>query len=540
MLMNSRFSRVALAAWIAAPATFAAAPQSASLVATGPDVIVGDVSGISSWGSVGGVSSFSLGTTSCNVGDAELNWISGTNDHPVIAQNIYRIENGVLEQVGQSWLKHGFAALQGSLCGSCTPSGSGSRLGVGCSDPYGSGLNGSQGRLGPRFEVNPFTGVFAYPHFAQGMTGNDTYKRIQVANADIDTSLHPGAQFIGEAQYVAKDDAAAGNGDNNVSWRPLNVTGQSGGAWQMQTTSSTRREETALHAWQEYVPTVQVVVVATPGDGRFVVGSHATDNGDGTWHYEYAVFNMTSERCAGSFSVPIAAGVTLSNIDFHDVDYHSGEPFDGTDWIGTFGGASVDWSTEDFAVNANANAIRWGTTYNFRFDASSEPADGVATIGLFKPGGQSSVTVDVCVPSLDDGSGAQAYCQTSPNSISSGARMFSFGSLSLSSNTFELISDFGIPGGSGLFYYGPNQIQTSFGDGFRCVGGQTFRLNPVVQADAFGTATLPVDFTQPPTGSGAGLITPGSTWNFQHWYRDVMAGMSGFNLSDGLSVTFAP
>jgi hypothetical protein len=38
----------------------------------------------------------------------------------------------------------------------------------------------------------------------------------------------------------------------------------------------------------------------------------------------------------------------------------------------------------------------------------------------------------------------------------------------------------------------------------------------------------------------AELITPGSTWTFQFWYRDLAAGGAGFNLSNELSATFCP
>ena len=31
-----------------------------------------------------------------------------------------------------------------------------------CSDSYSAGLNGAQSGLGPKFEVNPTTGVFPY------------------------------------------------------------------------------------------------------------------------------------------------------------------------------------------------------------------------------------------------------------------------------------------------------------------------------------------------------------------------------------------
>ncbi len=155
----------------------------------GPDVIVGDLFDIMKWGTLAGVTSYSLGTYSCNIGDEPLQWISGTNRHPVIGQNVYRMENGRFEQVGMSWLKHGFTALTDSLCCTCINPGTGSLLGVGCADPYTASLNGSQSRLGPRFEVNPWTGVFAYPFTSQGQTGDVLHKRIQIANSDIDPAL---------------------------------------------------------------------------------------------------------------------------------------------------------------------------------------------------------------------------------------------------------------------------------------------------------------------------------------------------------------
>ena len=193
----------ALSTLFAAGLIAAAAPASAQ---TGADVIVGSIPNISNYGaSPEGRLAYALGTTSCNVGTAEqrLHWFANSNQHPVIGQNIYRIENGRFEQIGTSWLKHGFTALQQNLCGSCQSSGTGSRLGVGCSDPYSSGLNGSQGGLGPRFQVNAFTGAFPYPYFAQGQSGDRAFKRIQIPNDDVDPGLHPTATYWGEAQYVA-------------------------------------------------------------------------------------------------------------------------------------------------------------------------------------------------------------------------------------------------------------------------------------------------------------------------------------------------
>ena len=57
-----------------------------------------------------------------------------------------------------------------------------------------------------------------------------------------------------------------------------------------------------------------------------------------------------------------------------------------------------------------------------------------------------------------------------------------------------------------------------------------------VENAANNVITHQVDLPNPPTAMG--LITAGSTWNFQAWYRDPAAGGAFFNLSDGFEVTF--
>ncbi len=105
----------------------------------GPDVMVWTLSNIRNWGTEGEITAFSVGTVSCNIGDEELSWRnSGPNadKHPVIGGNLYRLKDGHFEQLGQSWLKHGFCALDGNACVGCQANGSCNWLGVGCSDPY--------------------------------------------------------------------------------------------------------------------------------------------------------------------------------------------------------------------------------------------------------------------------------------------------------------------------------------------------------------------------------------------------------------------
>jgi len=88
----------------------------------------------------------------------------------------------------------------------------------------------------------------------------------------------------------------------------------------------------------------------------------------------------------------------LTNIGFHDVDYHSGEPFSPDDWPNSRAANAITWSTTPFSTNENANALRWATLYNFRFDANAPPTARSGTLGLFKPRTSSQASVSTIGP----------------------------------------------------------------------------------------------------------------------------------------------
>ena len=132
----------------------------------------------------------------------------------------------------------------------------------------------------------------------------------------------------------------------------------------------------------------------------------------------------------------------------------------------------------------------------------------------------------------------QSYCSTAPNSLGGGAFISTQGSTSVGANDLTLVAQSASPGQFGVFYYGSAQIEVPFGDGYRCVGGSTFRFAPVPTSSPFGDASWQLDLNAPP--EPAGQILAGSIWNFQFWYRDPAFGGAGFNLSNGLSATFIP
>jgi len=366
-------------------------------------VIVGDLTGPANYGANGSYEALALGTTSCNMGTANLNWHSNTNQHPVIGGELYRYKvvdgSGRFEQVGISWLKHGFYALSQTLCCTGCQGTDGSQLGVRCSDPYTASRNGQQSGLGPRYQVNASTGYFTYPP-PRPSGGNAG--RVEVLVSDLEATAGGGARYFGNAQYIAPDDAAAGNDNNNSSYKEISVSG-SGSAWTFGFIGSTVREVPAVKAWASCEAGVTSRNLQIAGDGLVILNYKTTNLGGGQYHYEYALYNMNSHNSVRSFSIPIANDVNVTNIGFHDVGYRAGDGEggvnrDGTDWTATNSGGSLTWSTSTFAQNPNANALRWGTTYNFRFDADTPPMTDTLTLGLFRNGGATTSTIDVPSP----------------------------------------------------------------------------------------------------------------------------------------------
>jgi hypothetical protein len=400
------------------PLQHALSPGVPTLV-PGPDVIVGDVESVVQFGNNATQVGLAIGTDSCDNGDQPVDWFAlPQTDHPVVPQNLYRMSGGAdnterFEQIGQSWMKHTFLALEERVCGTCNTNGcaTGTHLCPGCSDPYVADLNGNQGQIGSRAWVNPFTGSF--PSNANDHSGHNhdgVSHRILVNMSDIDTTQNPGATYFGEAAYISPHEYTwcqshldQCNMFNNFSHRHFTV---SGGPtfFTFTPVSSTVRMQPAIMAWAATDATVNQIEPDPGNDGIFFVGYKVTGPTAGVWHYEYALFNMNLDRAIQSFSVPLAPGVNLSNIGFHAPPQHPGWAHDGTagdagysstPWSNDYqpGNTSIAWNCETNAQNQNANAIRWGTLYNFRFDADQPPNPTDATVGFFKTGSPIEVLI---------------------------------------------------------------------------------------------------------------------------------------------------
>jgi hypothetical protein len=392
----------------------------------GPDVIAGDLSSLLQFGSNGAQVGLAMGTDTCNGGDQALNFFAMPNtDHPVLAQNLYRMSGGTannerFEQIGQSWGAHGFFALQSNGCGfGCIPAPDGTHLGAGCSTADTAGINSGPNNLGSRAWLNPFTGFF--PSTANDHTGHThtgTSHRILVNGSDLDTTMNPGATYYAEIQLVTPHESAwcqahpgQCNMFNNASHRQFSVAGTT--SFTFSPIGSTVRMIPAIDAWPG--ATIRTIEPAPGVDGRAFLAYKVTGPVAGLYHYEYAIYNQNLDRGIQSFSVPRLlipdiSGAELGgeqNVGFHAPPQHPGFPADGTQGNAGFSSAewtfdpsvtSLTWTSETFAQNPNANAIRWGTLYNFRFDSTTSPVASNATVGFFKAGAPITVAIEGPAP----------------------------------------------------------------------------------------------------------------------------------------------
>ena len=429
----------------------------------GPDITLCQVYGLSSFGRVGtypnGTSGLALATTSWNIGTVNAKWEqSPDSDHPPIGMDLFRlrsyIENGVslqrFEQIGQSWLKHGFFALSNEQCGAHPWAGqngvpawtgqcqgtNGTSLGVGCTDTYSSGLNAQQSNLGPRFEVNPWTGMWHYDNsmFELGGPSNTGIRRrLQVRDQDLIPPQGQGYSLFAQAYYVAADDVDV---MNSAGWKSVGTYQWTGSAWTFNLSAETVDEVSgfAYDAWggarktmvAQQLPIVEHWTATNQGiqaspDGRAVILSKVFNLNNGKYRYEFAVFNIDMDRQIQSFKVPVSEQVNVTNVGFSIVLNHDepntysfltgpnqrfiGPPVNNAPWTNTRTSNAVEWATTPhpagnppYGSGTAANPIRWGTMANFWFDADQPPTDGLVDLGMYKPGPVNSVSGVTNVP----------------------------------------------------------------------------------------------------------------------------------------------
>jgi len=404
-----------------APVSARAQAQSLSGVSGGVDIVDVEISacfGGREWGRDGawpnGYAGMAISTTSHNVGSVPVEWFSPgnvgetlDNRHPFIGQNMYRLRDGRLEQIGQAFIKHGFYS-ENVMCDNPP---SGDFLGVGCFDTYDTVSNQIHLYLGPRSEINPLTGYWepcgshfdtgeiGYPasapgdcvrtHGSAGHAGTD--HRIGVYDQDILAADSLSDIYIEGFYIVAEDEDISNN------WRHRAIEMEFSAAFNRWLFNDIGGETQTpvVEAWADEIDT------ALPtSEGEVLVGSRVVDLG-GAYRYEYNVYNMNLDREIRSFSLPLSDGVTPLLVGFHAVPEDEETQFSMADWPHTIGPDFIKWEApapDTGAGEEHPNTIRYGTMYTFWFTTLEPPSPARVALEQYKPGVEDTLTAYTSAP----------------------------------------------------------------------------------------------------------------------------------------------
>ncbi|MEM6569992.1 MAG: hypothetical protein AAF726_04515 [Planctomycetota bacterium] len=137
-----------------------------------------------------------------------------------------------------------------------------------------------------------------------------------------------------------------------------------------------------------------------------------------------------------------------------------------------------------------------------------------------------------------------SYCgPATPNSTGLSAAIAAAGSTLVADNELELQA-FRLPQNSFSYFlcsttqdFVPNAGGST---GTLCLGGSVGRAvgGQILNSGTEGFVSVAADLTALPQPTGAVMVMPGETWNFQCWFRDSVGGSATSNFTEGVSVTF--
>jgi len=333
------------------------------------------------------------------------------DQHPFLIWNLYRFNaNGSIEQIGRSGVKHAFVSVNVGCDDNCDHM-NGHALGRGCGDTYGTGNNDSPWDMGPRSEIVPANGVWGRcgSIWDPGCTGNDTgndndewTQRLKTHETQVDPALNVGATYMMDSWYLAKQDINIYNSMATVTGTPHYQSGQ----WSF-SGQSNYRLGAAIDRWVDPTnpPANSMNTELDVPLGHAKVAVKVTDNGDGTWRYDYAVMNFDFARAVvqgsggngpdprvvsnkGFDSLSIPAGGTIGATTFSN-----GTLDTTTAWNADTTGGQITWTAPE------GGTLDWGTLYSYSITTSAPPVAGSATLHIAQAGTPASYDVATLVPS---------------------------------------------------------------------------------------------------------------------------------------------
>ena len=385
---------------LAAIALGAALPAQSNAV-NGLDGRLTEISSLTVLGSTSTTIGCAARNDMCNVGSVNIPWHAAmAENHPKFGFMVARELNGRFEQISdRSFCKHAFLTINGSgVCGPCQ-GGSGSSMGLNCTDVYGVGNNGDRFWLGPADEIDPWLGTWNHvgSYFDQGfpnvgapgnMNGvrspinptNSVMNRVTIKKSDL---ADPTASYYYMIHLIHEGEPV-GNRDDNLMTKSVGFA-PSGNSYTTVPDADSPFHGSILEGWDG-----AFVAQGRNGndDGTFHVAVKVVETTPGNFRYEYAMHNADNSRGGASFRVPMCPTAAPTNFFFRDIDDNALNQ-----WSATVVGNEIQ-----FNAPAN-NPLDWNTIYNFGFDSPASPGAGGLMLAQARLGpGAATLTIGSRLP----------------------------------------------------------------------------------------------------------------------------------------------
>ena len=315
----------------------------------------------------------------------------GTDQGGLLAWNLYRLENGRLQQIARSGVKHAFNSTNTNCAFTSA------RVAyIGCRDLYGSSTNVLQSFLGPRDDIDAFPVIRHRCGSVFDQNCDNRCDRTQaglikcVANpaASIfdyrlsvpETDLQGTGRYFMEAWYLVRDDVDIFNSMGYVEVDPT----FNGSVWTFPRVGGFISGPVAHGTIPTTFFTRQML---DTGEGRLTVLTREIDLGD-RWQYQLSIMNFDFDRQIDRVALAVHPSAQVSNITFVDGDADSGN-----DWAVAMPPEQLVWSAPTGA------GLDWGTMYTFMFESALAPiSGGAARLDIGDPGSEPSLQITVSRP----------------------------------------------------------------------------------------------------------------------------------------------
>lgn len=279
-------------------------------------------------------------------------------------------------------------------------------------------------------------------------------------------------------------------------------------------------------AYDFFVADPNIIFVADDRASASAGGIQRWDNISGTWTIQYTVGLSATVGCRGLTGV-VNAGTVRLYATTHQTSLNQIVTMSDTLVVGT--------PTPSTLIALPTPAVA-PTNTGFRGIRLLPAAPSTPSVAYCSGDG-----TDTACPCSNPGAAGRGCENTF---ATGGASIAASGLASIGADTLVMTATTAIPFGPGLYYEGSAPANAvapfgvAFGNGLRCAGGNTHRLE-IRFADSVGASNTTVSL------AAFGAASAGATYYYQLWYRDTgnvgsCTPGAGFNFSNARALTWIP